>query len=272
MASALAAILLWATLASLAFRLSHLSPFFLTGAGMVIGSLTLLPSWRQWRLPWRTFAIGVSALSLYHAALFAALQWAPAVSANLVNYLWPLFIVVLAPLVQKDQKFSVRVVLAGLIGFAGAALAIVGDQGLHFEKRALIGYALAFIAALIWSLYSLSLKRLPPFPNAAVGLFTLGAGIFSLGISSLTETLPVLQAHDWFYLAAIGAGPLGLAFFFWDKAAKTLPARQLGVLSFLTPVLSTAFLSFVSGAAPAGALIISVVLIIFAMVLTFRPK
>lgn len=265
MKSAFAAILLWASLASLAFRLSHLAPFFLTGAGMVIGGLTLLPGWRQWRVPWRTFAIGVSALSLYHAALFAALQWAPAVSANLVNYLWPLFIVVLAPLVQKDQKLSLRLVLASLIGFAGAALAIIGDRGLHFEKRALFGYALAFIAALIWSLYSLSLKRLPPFPNAAVGLFTLASGIFSLGISALTETLPVLQINDCFYLAAIGVGPLGLAFFFWDRAAKELPARQLGVLSFLTPVLSTLCLLIVTGKMPTVHLGVGALLVILAI-------
>lgn len=267
MASALFTILLWAALAALALRLSHLPPFFLTGTGMLIGSLMMAAGWRQWRVPWRTFAIGTLALSLYHAALFTALQWAPAVSANLINYLWPLFIVVLAPLVQPGESLSLRVVLAGLIGFAGAAFAIVGDRGLHFESRALAGYALAFVAALIWSLYSLSLKRLPPFSNAAVGGFNLGAGIFSLGISALTEPLPVFQTHDWIYLLAIGVGPLGLAFFFWDKAAKTLAAGQLGSFSFLTPVLSTACLLLVTGKKPGIQLGLGAALVILAIVL-----
>jgi hypothetical protein len=35
----------------------------------------------------------------YHFLLFIALRHAPPVEANLVNYLWPLFIVVLAPVV-----------------------------------------------------------------------------------------------------------------------------------------------------------------------------
>lgn len=273
MASALAAILLWATLASLAYQLSHLPPFFLTGIGMIIGSLALSPGLRQWRVSLRTFAIGVLALTLYHAALFAALQWAPAVSANLINYLWPLLIVVLAPLVQRGEKLSFRIVVAGIVGFAGAALAIVGDRGLHFEKRAMIGYVLALTAALIWSLYSLSLKRLPPFPNAAVGLFNLGAGTLSLGISAWAEPWPHIQSHDWLYLLAIGAGPLGLAFFFWDRAAKTLPPRQLGVLSFLTPVLSTASLFLVTHRLPTAQLALAALLVILAVgIASFRRK
>lgn len=260
-------ILLWGSLASLALKLSHLPPFFLTGSGLVIGGIFMLPGYKSWRVPFRTFAIGCSALLLYHAALFLALQWAPPVSANLVNYLWPLLIVVLGPVIQPGQTLSLRVVFAGLIGFAGAALAIVGDQGLQFEKLSLAGYALAFLAALIWSLYSVSLKRLPPFPNAAVGGFNLGAGILSLGISALTEPMPVFQSNDWICLAVIGAGPLGLAFFFWDKAAKGLAPERLGTLSFLTPVLSTISLVMVSGKTMTLQLGLGGALVIFAIIL-----
>ncbi|MBX3720639.1 MAG: DMT family transporter [Turneriella sp.] len=273
MASAIAAIFLWASLAALAFKLSHLPPFFLTGIGMIIGSFALAPGLTQWRVPWRTFAIGVLALTLYHAALFAAFQWAPAVSANLINYLWPLLIVVLAPWVQPGEKLTLRIALAGVVGFAGAALAIVGDRGLHFEKRAVFGYILALAAALIWSVYSLSLRRLPAFPNAAVGLFNLGAGILSLWISAVAESWPRIQSEDWPYLCAIGAGPLGLAFFFWDRAAKTLPPRQLGVLSFLTPVLSTALLFLITQQMPTQHLALAALLVILAIgIATSRGK
>jgi drug/metabolite transporter (DMT)-like permease len=267
MASALVTILLWAGLATVAFKLSHLPPFFLTGAGLVIGGLVMLPGWRQWRVALHTFVIGVLALTLYHAALFAALQWAPAVSANLINYLWPLLIVVLAPIIQGGSRLSLRVVFAAILGFAGAALAILGDQKIQFETRSIAGYALALCAAVIWSSYSLSLKRLPPFPNAATGGFNLGAGILSLGISFASEARPALATNDWIYLVLIGAGPLGLAFFFWDKAAKTLPARTLGVLSFLTPVLSTISLLMVTGEMPGLKFCLGAVLVVAAILL-----
>ena len=36
---------------------------------------------------------------------------------------------------------------------------------------------------------------------------------------------------------AVGAGPMGGAFFLWDKAMKTGDAREMGLMAFLTPLL-----------------------------------
>ncbi|MFO1469676.1 MAG: EamA family transporter [Turneriella sp.] len=270
--NALTAVLLWSSLATLASRLSHLPPFFLTGAALVIGSLIMAPGYRSWRVRFKTFAVGTGALFFYHAALFVAFQRAPVVSANLVNYLWPLLIVVLAPLIQPGQRLSARIVLAALLGFAGAALAIIGEQKLHFAPREIMGYAFALCAALIWSSYSLVLRRLPSFADAAVGGFNLAAGCFSLMVSALFETTPSLQTQDLLYLTIIGAGPLGLAFLFWHRAAVTLPPRKLGVLSFLTPVLSTTALVFSTGKIPGWQLALGAVLVVGAIGLALQNR
>ena len=94
---ALGAIGLWATLASLGVTLGHVPPFLLTGLALVIGSVPAWPLVRQWRVPARTLLLGIYGLFGYHFLLFIALRLAPPVEANLVNYLWPLLIVVLAP-------------------------------------------------------------------------------------------------------------------------------------------------------------------------------
>src|SRR5688572_17642671 len=94
---ALGAIALWGGLASLGLALSHLPPFLLTGIALVIGSVPAWPLARQWKVPAGTLALGVAGLFGFHFLLFIALRLAPPVEANLVNYLWPLFIVVLAP-------------------------------------------------------------------------------------------------------------------------------------------------------------------------------
>ena len=272
MADALFAILLWSSLATLASSLAHLPPFFLTGAALVVGGLIMSPGFRSWRVEPRTFLVGAAALFFYHAALFTALHWAPAVSANLVNYLWPLFIVVLAPLIQPGQRLSASTLLAALLGFAGAALAIVGEQKLHFAARELIGYALALCAALIWSSYSLVLRRLPAFPDAAVGGFNLAAGTLSLAVSGFFEPIPALQMRDYLLLIAIGAGPLGIAFLFWHRAAVTLPPRKLGILSFLTPVLSTTGLLLSTGNLPGWQLVLGAGLVVGAIGLAFKTS
>jgi drug/metabolite transporter (DMT)-like permease len=107
---ALGAIALWASLASLGVSLTHVPPFLLTGIALLIGSV---PAWplvlrdpSQWRIPLRTLALGVYGLFAYHFLLFIALRHAPPVEANLVNYLWPLFIVVLARLPSRGGARS----------------------------------------------------------------------------------------------------------------------------------------------------------------------
>jgi drug/metabolite transporter (DMT)-like permease len=193
--------------------------------------------------------VGVGGLFGYHFLLFMALRYAPAVEANLVNYLWPLGIVVLAPLVLPGMRLSARHVGAGVLGFAGAALAIRGSGATlsSVGASAGIGYVLAAGAALTWSLYSLITRRLGDFPTAAVGAFALISGLLALGCHVLFEPRVSLSLNDWALIALLGIGPLGGAFYLWDAALKCGDAQRIGLLSFLTPILSTALLLVVTG-------------------------
>ena len=125
----MAAIVLWATLAPMGSILGNLPPFFVTGTGLLIGSVLALFVSRgqisKMKVPPRTLLVGVFGLFGFHAALFTALQMAPPVQANLVNYLWPLLIVVLAPMFFPGTSLRVRHVIAAMVGFLGAALAII---------------------------------------------------------------------------------------------------------------------------------------------------
>lgn len=273
MSNALIAILLWSALASLAAQLTRVPPFYLTGFGLCVGGLFLLPQWRLWRVPLNTFLTGVAALFFYHAALFTAFKIAPVVSANLINYLWPLLIVLLASLFDAQQKLTRSSIFAAMLGFAGAALAIIGDQVIQFNQQALLGYLLAFIAAVIWSSYTLQLRRLPHFPSAAVGGFNLLAGGLSLLIATQFEQLTTFSAHDYFVLGLIGLGPMGYAFFCWDKAAKQMASKTLGVLSFITPVLSTSLLLLSSGQPLTRHLAIAALMVLSATaIVLLKPK
>ena len=262
--SALAAVVLWASLAALATLLPNIPPFLKTGIGLLVGSLMALPlakfDLKKLRVSWRTLALGVYGLFGYHAALFIALQTAPSVQANLVNYLWPLLIVVLAPLFIRSSRLSLRIILAAIVGFTGAAVAVLsGGAGTGgFE----IGYLFALIAAIVWATYSLGTKVTAPFPTAAVGVFAFVAGALAICAHFLLEPAVAIEMSDWSLLVLLGIGPLGAAFYFWDFAIKHGNPQQLGLLSFLTPLLSTALLVAVTGEEFSPLLILSAALII----------
>ncbi|HAX23259.1 MAG TPA: EamA family transporter [Hydrogenophaga sp.] len=272
---ALGAMALWASLAALGVSLSHVPPFLLTGLALLVGSVIALPlsrfDWRQWRIPPSTLVLGVYGLFGYHFLFFIALRHAPPVQANLVNYLWPLGIVVMAPLFLPGVSLTARHVLAALIGFAGAVLAILGRGGTG-ETVWAWGYIPALGSAFIWASYSLLTKRVRAFPTAAIGSFALVSGLLSLLCHAWLEPATALSARDWGLIALLGLGPLGGAFFLWDAALKRGDARQIGVLSFLTPLLSTLTLLWVRGEAPSASVVLAAVMIIGAAVMATRIR
>lgn len=262
----LGAILLWATLASLATLLSDIPPFLLTGIGLLIGAMVSLPSLRNgmkpWKVPLKTLLIGVYGLFGYHFMLFLALQTAPAVEANLVNYLWPLLIVLLSPLFTKSLKLNFRYVFAAISGFAGAVLAITYNSSGLASSSIEIGYLFALAAAVIWATYSLATTKVPSFPTPAIGLFALVSGVLAIGAHFLFEPAASISASDWALLALLGAGPLGGAFYLWDAALKIGDPRRIGLLAFLTPLLSTVLLVLVSGKSLSWQLLVATALIL----------
>lgn len=239
--AATAAILLWSTLAWLGLRLAAWPPFLLVGTALVIGAAVGAKRIHAWQVPAAALALGVYGLFGFHFLLFLALRHAPPVQANLVNYLWPLLIVLLAPVFVSGMRLDVRHVLAGLGGFAGAALLVTGGR-FGLDMAHLAGYAMAAGSALVWATYSLASGRFRRVPTAAVGGYCLASGLAALACHLALEPRFVPPAADLPFLLLLGLGPMGAAFYLWDFAVKRGDPRTIGALAYLTPMLSTLLL------------------------------
>jgi len=181
----------------------------------------------------------VGGLFGFHALYFAALALAPPVEANLLNYLWPLLVVLLsAPIL--GLPLGPRRLMGVAMGFAGCAL-LVGP-GANFPPGAALGFLCAAGSALVWALYSVTSRRMAAVPTEAVAGFCLATAALAALAHLLFEATVAPDARQWLAVLLLGAGPVGAAFFLWDIGMKRGDPRLLGTLGYATPVASTLLL------------------------------
>ena len=254
------AIVLWSLLAALTAAAGQIPAFQMNAMCFGIGALAAMVLWvrqparaRALRQPAYVWAHGIAGLFGYHALYFAALRLAPPAEASLINYLWPLLIVLFSSLLPGERLRAFHVAGA-LIGFAGvAALSINAD----FTARPghALGYALAFAAAFFWSAYSVLSRRMAGVPTDAVVGFCAATALLSLACHLLFETSVWPQSFGaWAAIVALGLGPVGAAFYAWDIGCKRGDIRLLGVSAYAAPVLSTLALVVSGFAEPTWAL------------------
>ena len=78
-------------------------------------------------------------------------------------------------------------------------------------------------------------------------------------------------AGQWMAIAALGLGPVGLAFYVWDYGVKHGDIRLLGVAAYAAPVLSTLILVAARVAPATAALAAACALIVGGAVVAARP-
>lgn len=263
----LSAILMWSLLAVMTVATGTIPPFQLAAMTFAIGAAAAAVGWivrpqavRALRQPPLVWAIGVGGLFGYHALYFLALRLAPPAEAGLLNYLWPLLIVLFSSLLPGERLKSHHLVGA-LLGLAGTVLLFTGN-GAAIERAYLPGLAAAFVAAFVWASYSVLSRRLSAVPTDAVAGFCFVTALLAALVHALIETTmwpdTLLQ---WSAIVALGIGPVGAAFYAWDIGMKRGDIRVLGAASYATPLLSTAFLIVAGYARPTAALALAALLI-----------
>ncbi len=246
-AAGLGAIALWAFLAVLTRATAEIPPLQLTAMTFTVSgvlglaALAVTGRLRDLRQPTISWLHGVGGLFVYHALYFIALRSAPAEAANLLNYLWPLLIVLLAGALL-GMRLRRRHLLG--CGLAACGCLLLLGSGARFSSDYLAGYVCAVGAAVTWAVYSVTAQRLAHVPSGAVAGFCLATALLSLPLHLALETSVMPGWSTLGMIAAIGAGPVGLAFFLWDFGMKRGDPRLLGTLAYATPIASTLLLTW----------------------------
>ena len=243
------AILMWATLGLLTKLSGEIPPFQLTAMSFTIAFTIGIATWIRsgenplhlLKLPKRVWATGITGLFGYHLFYFVALANAPVVEAGLIAYLWPLLIVLLSALLPGERLRWFHVVGA-IASFIGVSLLVTKGQSLTLDPQYTVGYIAAFSCALIWSIYSIVSRQFGAISTRAVGGFCGATAILSWICHLLFEATVWPVGWQWVAVICLGLGPVGLAFFTWDYGVKHGNIKVLGLLSYLSPLLSTILL------------------------------
>jgi len=263
------AIFLWSCLALLTTLTEGIPPFELLtlsfGVAFAASLITLgrhgMSGFSSWRQPWAVWATGFVGIFVYHALYFFALKVAPAAEASLINYLWPLMLVLLSAF-AAGEKLHKRQVLGAVLGLAGTAF-IMQQRATHTAATMPVaGYLAAFGCALIWAGYSVFNRRFSAVPSSIIGGICGMSAAAGLVCHLAFETTVWPDLNQWAAIVVLGLGPAGLAFFAWDHATKHGNLATLGALSYLAPLISTLLLIVIGHGHASPILIVPALLII----------
>jgi drug/metabolite transporter (DMT)-like permease len=263
----LSAILMWSLLSVMTVATGTIPAFQLAAMTFAIGAATCALRWirrtdtvKALRQPPVAWIVGVGGLFGYHALYFLALRFAPPAEAGLLNYLWPLLIVLFSSLLP-GERLAAHHIIGAVLGLAGTVLLFAGNTA-GFTSGQIPGLIAAFVAAFVWATYSVLSRRLKSVPTDAVAGFCAVTALLAALVHELVETTVWPETPlQWVAIVALGVGPVGAAFYAWDIGMKRGDIRVLGAASYATPLLSTSFLILAGFAKASANLALAAILI-----------
>jgi drug/metabolite transporter (DMT)-like permease len=271
------AIMNWACLALLTTGTGAIPPFETMALSFAVAFLLCVGKWvlfrediaSHLRQPAAVWLLGVGGLFGYHFFYFLAMKTAPPVEANLINYLWPLLIVLFSALLP-GERLRWWHIAGTVLGFCGSLLLVTGGGRVAFRAEYVAGYTSALACAVTWGAYSVLSRRFGAVPTDTVGGFCGVTAVLAALCHFAFERTLSPSPMEWGALLLMGAGPTGLAFFVWDVGMKRGNIKALGGLSYATPLLSTLVLILAGRARPSTELALACVFIVGGAVLASR--
>jgi len=250
-------IFFWSTVAT-AFKLAlnHLEPiqlvFYSTLFSVIVlflitliqGKLGLIKSFSKSDLV-RCAFLGLLNPCLYYIILFKGYDVLPAQEAMVINFSWPIMIVILSIPILK-QKIDIKSFLSIVVCYIGVV--VIASKGnvfsMQFESPLGVGYIL--ITTVIWSLFWLFNTKNSNDSVVSLFLIFLFSLPYILIIAYYSDSFVIPSLKGVIGSAYIGLFEMGVSVVLWQLALKTsTTVSRVASLVFITPFLSLLILHFV---------------------------
>ena len=185
------------------------------------------------------------------------------------------FCVLIASLIFKQEKLTLKKILACVLGMVG--IVVINLRGLEFTMN-LLGDGFVILSTVAYSFSSVFMKRFSKYEDPVVisgyqfifgGAFMIAVGALLGGKINLSDATGIVIL---IYLAFLSA----VAYALWGVLLKYNPVSRVTVFSFTTPIfgtiLSLIFLPESSGVDPINLIITLILVCGGILLLNYQPR
>lgn len=182
-------------------------------------------------------ALGFLGLFLYSALYYYGLTQLSSQEACILNYLWPLMLVICSCIILKE-KFTLTKAIAMICSFVGIVVLSTGNK-ITSDENAVSGIISCIIAAICYGLFSVLNKKADYNQNISMMVIWLAVAVYSAPLGLMTEQWKPIEGVQWLGMIWLGVVINAVAYLLWALALKGAEnTAKIANLAYLTPFLS----------------------------------
>ncbi|MDQ0169657.1 drug/metabolite transporter (DMT)-like permease [Paenibacillus tundrae] len=188
-------------------------------------------------------AAGLCGVTLYFLIENMALTYTLASNVGIIVSIAPFFTAVLAHFFLHGERLNRSFALGFVIALSGIIL--ISLNGSFVLKLNPIGDILAFLAPIVWAIYSVLMRKIGALPYHTIGATRK---VFFYGIAFMLPTLFMFDfdlrlvrfanMNNLANLLFLGIGASALCFVTWNRAVRVLGAVKTSIYIYLVPVIT----------------------------------
>lgn len=181
--------------------------------------------------------LGFLGLFMYSALYYYGIAGLGSQEACILNYLWPMMIVIFACIILKE-RITVKKIIAMLMSFAGIVVLTLGSGGVSSGNR-LFGIIACVTAAVCYGLFSVLNKKHSLNQNVTMMWIWFTTALCSLVLSLIFENWQPIAGVQWLGIAWLGIVVNAVAYLLWAIALKgASDSAKIANLAYLVPFIS----------------------------------
>jgi drug/metabolite transporter (DMT)-like permease len=245
--------LLWGTsFMWIKIAVADVSPLVLVGFRTLIASLGLgaivyfyrkeMPRWSDLRgRIWDFVIIALCNIAIPWALISWGEQYVDSGIASILNSTMPLFTIIIAPLMIKEERITLFKVIGLIVGFLGVILLALPNVQSGWSSG-LIGMAACQLAAIFYAFTAVyARKKTAGIPPQMQSLLQLSIGTLLVWIAIFaTEGIPAMPTHALTWVAFVWLGLLGscIAYIFYFYLLHRIGPTRVSTTTYITPMVA----------------------------------